>query len=111
MNADHFTVSVVKGVATIEGATNVLQHKGAMTRMAKSSGATSVQNNIRVSDAAKKKAVASLAKGRAASLAPPQASSPAPHPSRLPVAAGPTGTLSSSSAPPPIPRAIVLPAQ
>jgi hypothetical protein len=41
MSADHFTFSVVKGVATIEGSTGVMQHKGAMTRMVKSCGATS----------------------------------------------------------------------
>jgi hypothetical protein len=96
MNSDHFTVSVVKGVATIEGTTNVMQHKGAMTRMAKSSGATSVQNNIRISDAAKNKAVASLTKGRSA----PAASQPG--------AAGASGKVSST--PPAIPRATVLPA-
>jgi hypothetical protein len=100
MNSEHFTVSVVKGVATIEGTTNVMQHKGAMTRMAKSSGATSVQNNIRISDAAKNKAVASLAKGRSAPAAP--------RPVSPPVAAGASGNV--SSAPPSIPRATVLPA-
>ena len=47
LNADHFTVSVSKGVATIEGSTNVMQHKGVMTRMAKSCGAVAVHNNIR----------------------------------------------------------------
>jgi len=62
LNADHFTVSVTKGVATIEGSTNVMQHKGVMTRMAKSCGAVSVQNNIRVSDAAKAKAAAKSVK-------------------------------------------------
>ena len=66
MNADHFTVSVVKGVAIIEGSTGVMQHKGAMTRMAKSCGATSVRNNIRISDDAKAKAAQSLAKSRTA---------------------------------------------
>ena len=66
MSADHFTVSVVKGVAIIEGSTGVMQHKGAMTRMAKAAGATSVRNNIRISDDAKAKAVQSLAKSRAA---------------------------------------------
>jgi hypothetical protein len=108
MNNDHFTVSVVKGVATIEGATNVMQHKGAMTRMAKSSGATSVQNNIRISDAAKSKAVASLAKGRSAPSASQQAAAPAPRTTSPPVAAGATGNAAST--PPPIPRAAVLPA-
>lgn len=70
LNADHFTVSVVKGVATIEGSTSVMQHKGAMTRIAKSSGATSVRNNIRISDAAKAKAIAGLVRNRATSAAP-----------------------------------------
>lgn len=64
LNADHFTVSVTKGVATIEGSTSVMQHKGAMTRIAKTSGATTVRNNIRISDAAKAKAVAGLTKNR-----------------------------------------------
>ncbi len=107
MNSEHFTVSVVKGVATIEGVTNVMQHKGAMTRMAKSSGATSVQNNIRISDAAKNKAVASLAKGRSAPSASQQPTAPPLRSSSRPVAAGATG---NDSAPPPIPRAMVLPA-
>ena len=107
MNSDHFTVSVVKGVATLEGTTNVMQRKGAMTRMAKSSGATSVQNNIHISDAAKNKAVAALAKGRSAPSAPQQASAPAPRPISRPAAAGASGNVSSA---PPIPRAIVLPA-
>lgn len=69
MSADHFTVSVVKGVATIEGSTAIMQHKGAMTRMAKTCGATSVKNNIHVSDAAKAKLTESLTKSRAARAA------------------------------------------
>lgn len=95
--ADHFTFSVSKGVATIEGSTNVMQHKGVMTRMAKSSGATSVVNNIRISDAAKAKATAGLAKGRAAS----QGSAVSPTRNPPPDA--------DSAEPPPIPRARVLP--
>lgn len=112
MNSDHFTVSVVKGVATIEGSTNVMQHKGAMTRMAKSSGATSVQNNIRISDAAKNKAVAALAKGRSSTESSPPATKPAtppsPRPNSRPAASGATGNV--DPAPTPIPRATVLPA-
>jgi osmotically-inducible protein OsmY len=61
---EHFTVSVHSGVATFEGKTNVIQHKGVATRMAKSSGAVAVQNNIQVSDAAKAKAAAKLANYR-----------------------------------------------
>ena len=106
MNSDHFTVSVVKGVATLEGTTNVMQHKGAMTRMAKSSGATSVQNNIRISDAAKSKALAALAKGRSA---PSPASRLSTAPGRFPAELR-QGRAATSPPTPPIPRATVLPA-
>jgi hypothetical protein len=61
---DGFKVRVQGGVATWEGSTDVLQHKGAATRMAKSAGAKLVVNNIRVSDAAKEKAVGNLTEGR-----------------------------------------------
>ena len=40
--ADHFTVRVHGGVATIEGRTDVVQRKGSATRMAKSAGARKV---------------------------------------------------------------------
>lgn len=101
MRDEHFTISVVKGVATIEGATNVMQHKGAITRMAKSSGAASVHNNIRISDTAKKKAAASLAKGRSKPAAQPTAGAI----SRI-AAPGPGGNATAASI---IPRATVLP--
>jgi len=65
--ADHFTVSVSHGIATIEGVTDVPQHKGVMTRMAKASGAVGVRNNIRMSAAAKGKTTEALAKARAKS--------------------------------------------
>jgi hypothetical protein len=101
LNADHFTVSVTKGVATIEGTTSVVQHKGAMTRIAKTSGAVSVRNNIRITDAGKAKATAALAKARAASTSPatPPATSPAP-----------TATSPATAPAPPaaIPRAVVI---
>lgn len=61
---DGFTVHVQGGVAYWEGATAVVQHKGSATRMAKSAGAHSVVNNIKVSDAAKKKAADNLDQGR-----------------------------------------------
>ena len=62
--ADHFTVRVQGGVATIEGRTDVVQRKGSATRMAKSAGALKVVNKIQVSEAARQKASSSLAKGR-----------------------------------------------
>ncbi len=68
---EHFTVSVHNGVAIFEGKTNVIQHKGVATRIAKTSGAVAVQNNIQVSDAAKAKAAARLAKYRAGAAGGP----------------------------------------
>jgi len=61
---DHFTVSVQNGVATLDGKTNVIQHKGVATRLAKSGGAIAVQNRIQISEDAKAKAAAKLAKYR-----------------------------------------------
>ncbi len=57
---DGFTVKVKGGVVTWEGSTNVIQHKGAATRMARTSGATQVVNNIKISDAARQKAAGNL---------------------------------------------------
>jgi hypothetical protein len=65
INADHFTVSVQNGVATIDGKTGVIQHKGVATRLAKTGGAVAVQNRIQISEAAKEKAAAILAQYRA----------------------------------------------
>src|SRR5438105_1108116 len=56
LSLDKFTVKVQGGIATFEGKTNVIQHKGAATRMAKSAGARAVVNNIQISDAARKAA-------------------------------------------------------
>jgi hypothetical protein len=64
INVEHFTVSVQNGVATIDGKTNVIQHKGVATRLAKTGGAVAVQNHIEVSEAAKAKAAAKLAQYR-----------------------------------------------
>jgi hypothetical protein len=64
INVERFTVTVQNGVATIEGKTNVIQHKGVATRLAKTGGAVAVKNNIQVSEAAKAKAAARLAQVR-----------------------------------------------
>ena len=61
---DGFTVRVQGGVAYWDGTTNVVQHKGSATRMAKTAGAKAVVNNIKVGDAAKQKAAANLDQGR-----------------------------------------------
>jgi len=60
INAEHFIVSVHAGVATIDGKTNVIQHKGVATRLAKTGGAIVVRNRIQVSDEARAKAAARL---------------------------------------------------
>jgi hypothetical protein len=64
ISTHHFQVHVQGGVATIEGQTDVLQHKGVATRLAKSAGATTVVNHVAVSQAAKDKAAKNLASGR-----------------------------------------------
>lgn len=61
---DGLKVHVQGGVATWEGTTGVLQHKGAATRMAKTAGAKAVVNHIKVTDAAKQKAADNLEQGR-----------------------------------------------
>jgi len=61
---DGLTVRVQGGVAYWEGATGVVQHKGAATRMAKSSGARRVVNNIKISDEGKETAAGNLEQGR-----------------------------------------------
>lgn len=61
---DGFKVRVQGGVATWEGSTEVMQHKGAATRMAKTAGARIVVNNIKIGDAAKQSAVDNLDQGR-----------------------------------------------
>ena len=64
IGVNHFTVKVQGGVATLEGKTEVIQHKGAATRIARTAGATNVVNKIQISQAAKDRAAANLAKGR-----------------------------------------------
>jgi osmotically-inducible protein OsmY len=61
---DGFKVRVQGGVAYWDGTTDVIQHKGAATRMAKSAGAKKVVNNIKVGDAAKEKVAGNLEQGR-----------------------------------------------
>ena len=62
--ADKFEVHVQGGKAVIEGTTNVLQHKGTATRLARSMGAEEVENHIHPSEEARQKAVDNLTKGR-----------------------------------------------
>lgn len=64
IGADGFKVKVQGGVAYWEGNTDVVQHKGSATRMAKAAGATGVVNNIQISQAARSQAAANLETGR-----------------------------------------------
>lgn len=57
---NHFAVRVQGGVATIEGKTDVIQHKGTATRLAKTGGAVAVNNKVQVSEAARAKASKNL---------------------------------------------------
>jgi len=63
-SASTFRVHVQGGTATIEGKTEVIQHKAAATRMAKTAGATAVNNKVEISEAAKQKAAGNLTEGR-----------------------------------------------
>ena len=62
--SDKFQVRVQGGVATIEGHTGVIQHKGVATRLAKSAGAAAVNNHVQIDDKAREAAAANLTKGR-----------------------------------------------
>src|SRR5713101_2795327 len=64
IDEDKFEVHVQGGRATLTGNTNVLQHKGVATRLARAQGATEVINNIEPSEEARQKAAANLTKGR-----------------------------------------------
>ena len=61
-NGFKFTTS--GGITTIEGKANVIQHKGAATRMARTAGARAVVNKIQISEEAKSAARAKLDAGR-----------------------------------------------
>jgi hypothetical protein len=65
---DGFTFHVKGGVVTWEGKTNVIQHKGAATRMARTAGAVEVVNNIKISDEAREKAAGNLSGVRRATV-------------------------------------------
>lgn len=64
ISVDKFEVRVQGGVARIDGRTNVLQHKGTATRLAKNAGAKQVINNVAVSEEARAKAAGNLEQGR-----------------------------------------------
>jgi len=73
VSKERFTVSVKDGVATLDGKTNVIQHKGVATRIAKLGGAVAVQNHIEVSEEARARAAAKLGRYRAGASGPVKA--------------------------------------
>lgn len=61
---EKFTVKVQGGVATIEGKTDIIQHKGSATRMARTGGAIQIVNKVQISEGARQRAASNLEKGR-----------------------------------------------
>jgi hypothetical protein len=59
---DGFRFHVQRGVVTWEGTTNVVQHKGSATRMARAAGAIQVINKIQISASGKTIAAGNLKK-------------------------------------------------
>ena len=64
LNLSPTGLNVQGGIAYWDGKTDVVQHKGSATRMAKTAGAKGVVNHIKVSDEAKEKAADNLDEGR-----------------------------------------------
>jgi BON domain-containing protein len=58
ISTNNFRVRVKDGVAIIQGTTDVIQHKGVATRLAKLAGAKSVDNRIKLSERARLRAAA-----------------------------------------------------
>lgn len=64
ISTNNFRVSVKSGVALLEGKTDVPQHKGVATRLARTGGAREVVNKIQIGEAARKKLSDRLQKAR-----------------------------------------------
>lgn len=56
ISKNNFQVHVSNGVATLTGRTDVVQHKGTATRLARLAGAKRVENRITVSERARARA-------------------------------------------------------
>jgi hypothetical protein len=97
ISEDKFTVRVQRGVAILEGTTNVIQRKGTATRLAKLGGAASVDNRIRIGDEARQKAAAKLSEHKPRPTARPAVPKKVASPETAAVAPQPTA----------IPRAVV----
>jgi hypothetical protein len=64
ISKNNFQVKVQNGTAILTGRTDVIQHKGVATRLAKSAGARRVDNRIEITEAARERAAANLDKAR-----------------------------------------------
>ena len=89
ISSNGFEVRVRNGAATITGRTDVIQHKGVATRLAKAGGASKVDNRIEISAGARSKASTRLArirqaprKGLPTTAKAPEPDVPAPPPVR-----------------------------
>lgn len=102
---DGIQIRVQDGVATLTGKTDVAQHKGTATRMARTAGAREVRNQIAVTQAGRQRLLERLASGKPRlSPAPPKPNAPPP--------GIPSGTPATTApAPPPVRRAQVKHAQ
>jgi hypothetical protein len=98
---DKFTVRVQGGVAIVEGTTSIIQRKGVATRLAKAGGAKSVDNRVRIADAARAKAVEKLHESTTRKTVPP-----APR-SAVPATAKPADPAPATAQPQAVPRAEV----
>jgi osmotically-inducible protein OsmY len=97
ISADGFAVHVKNGTAVLTGKTDVVQHKGVATRLAKAGGATKVENRIEISAGARSKASSQLSRARTSA-----------HTGRPPVKQqAPAEAKADELAPPPIRRAVV----
>ncbi|HET8550167.1 MAG TPA: BON domain-containing protein [Bryobacteraceae bacterium] len=64
ISKNNFQVKVQNGTAILTGRTNIIQHKGVATRLAKNAGARRVDNRIEINEEARQAAVANLEKAR-----------------------------------------------
>jgi hypothetical protein len=108
IGANGFVVRVQNGVATVTGKTEVIQHKGVATRLAKAGGATAVVNKIEISAAARAKAAKKLAAVRE-ERKPERKAEPASPAAKAPAQATASTPTSPPSAPEPpaIRRAVI----
>ena len=103
-----FSVRVQNGTATWTGTTDVVQHKGAATRMAKSCGALRVDNRITIGARARLEAAQKLHRtDRSASRGERVAPSLRVADTAASGASAPAPTVAPTLAPPPVRRAVV----